>query len=296
MKRFDLVVFNYRRLDSWLRNSNRLRGFDPALDRITIVSASPSEEETALVRKFESNSGFRVRYLTRENRGIDQLARIEYFTGTVGTLDENLAYDFIFQMQDHYLDTEASFSHWGPELNFRIKGDVVPDGIVFDLSALYEKLIANDLSGAFCDRNNPCWFALGTRRYITPNGGNFIVRTANVRDARTQRMCLSLRSVCDDTYLWAVYAEFMWGVVFFEEGLKFYDIKRDRVFSTWERDLFYVSPDDVAGLYARYGPISEEIACDSRSRFQLALERRLRPWLTVLRRASTRIARTSGRR
>ena len=161
---------------------------------------------------------------------MDQLARIEYFTGGVGTLDENLAYDFIFQMQDHYLDTEASFSHWGPELNFRVKGDVVPDGTVFDLPALYEKLIANDLSGAFCDRHNPCWFQLGTHRYIAPNGGNFIILTTAVRDAQSYQLCLSLRNVCDNTYLWAVFAEFMWGVAFFEEGRRFYDIKRDRVF------------------------------------------------------------------
>src|SRR5215510_4342744 len=86
MKRFDIVVFNYERLDSWLRNVGRLQGFDPNLDRITIVSCSPSEKETALVRGFEAARAIRVRYLTRENRGIDQLARVDYFTGGVGTV------------------------------------------------------------------------------------------------------------------------------------------------------------------------------------------------------------------
>jgi hypothetical protein len=85
-----------------------------------------------------------------------------------------------------------------------------------------------------------------------------------------------------------------YGALIFEEGRRFYDIKRDRVFSTWERDLFYVSPDDVAGLYARYGPAGDRLAGYSRSRFPFVLARRLRSWLTVLRRASTRVAGTPG--
>jgi hypothetical protein len=46
----------------------------------------------------------------------------------------------------------------------------------------------------------------------------------------------------------------MWGTAFFEEGQKFYDLKRDRMFSTWERDLFYIAPDNFPKLHASYGP------------------------------------------
>ena len=288
MKRFDIVVFNYKRLESWLRNVDRIRGFDPRIDRMTIVSSSPGAEETALVSRFQAERGFDVRYLTRRNRGLGELARIEYFTGGVGTLDENLAYEFIFQMQDHYLDTEAGFSHWGPELGFRVKGDVVPDGAAFDLPKLYEKLTDHDLSGAFCDRNNPCWFTLGGRRYIAPNGGNFMVRTSVVRDRRTYDLCLALRDVCDDAYEWAVYVEFMWGVVFFEEGRRFYDIKRDRVFSTWERDEFYVSPDNIAELYERYGPGNKgrKSLASPPGRFADLVRSGLRPLRSVWRRVA----------
>src|SRR5262244_3266046 len=140
MKRFDIVVFNHESLDSWFRNADRIQSFVPSLDRITIVSCSPSEREDALVRDFEAQLGWRLRYLTRENRGYAELARIDYFTGRVGTLLENLEYEFVFQMQDHYLDTDSSFSHWGPELGNRVKGDVVPDGTTFDLSSIYDKL------------------------------------------------------------------------------------------------------------------------------------------------------------
>jgi len=110
------------------------------------------------------------------------------------------------------------------------------------------------LSGAFCDRNDPCWFMIGSRRYISPNGGNFIVRSSEIRDSLVYSLCQSLRRVCDESYAWAVYVEFMWGAAFFEEGQKFYDIKRDRIFSTWDRDLFYISPDKFPTLHAYYGP------------------------------------------
>jgi hypothetical protein len=254
MKRFDIVVFNCDRLDSWFRNSARIQGFVPSMDRITVVSSSPSARERALVRAFEAEQGFPLRYLARENRGFAELARIDYFTGRVGTFEDNLSYEFIFQMQDHYLDTGSSFSHWGPELNYRVKGDVVPDGIVFDLPRLYQKLNAEELSGAFCDRNNPCWFSMGERRYVAPNGGNFIIRTSDVSSRRVSHLCESLRDVCDGSYSWAVYVEFMWGLAFFKEGRRFYDIKRDLVFEYWDPDDFYIAPDNFAELHAYYGP------------------------------------------
>src|SRR3954471_14102365 len=98
--RFDVVVFNYERLGSFLGNFDRISGFDPTRDRVTVVSCSPSDEETALVREFERERGFEVRYLTRHNVGREQLARLEYFTGEPASLDENLSHEWVFQMQD----------------------------------------------------------------------------------------------------------------------------------------------------------------------------------------------------
>ena len=44
----------------------------------------------------------------------------------------------------------------------------------------------------------------------------------------------------------------MQGVAFFQEGRFFYDMKRDRIDSSWERDEFYVSPHDVDAPVARF--------------------------------------------
>src|SRR5262245_18004598 len=57
---------------------------------------------------------------------------------------------------------------------------------------------------------------------------------------------------CDDTYRWAVYAEFKWGELFFKEANTYYDIKRDKVYSNFPKKEFYVSPDPVNELYDYY--------------------------------------------
>jgi hypothetical protein len=254
-RRFDIVVLTYERLRSFLGNFYRIRAFDPARDRITIVSCSPSAAEAEEVREFEREHGVSVRYLTRENRGIDQLARAEYFTGAVGSLEENLAYDYIFQMQDHYLDPIDPGSRWGPELGFGTKGDVVPDGVVFDLDAMEDVAGEYDLAGFFCDRNDPSFMSIGEQRYVAPSGGNFVIRTDLVAEPDVRSACRRLIDVCDDTYTWAVYAEFAWGPIFFREGRRFYDLKRQRLFERWEPEDFYHPPDDIAKLIRRFeGP------------------------------------------
>jgi len=193
-----------------------------------------------------------VTYLTRENFGIDQGARVEYFGGKIEDLREVLDTEYIFQFQDHYLDTEAEYSRWGPELNFRTKGDVVPENIIFDLNTLHDVLISNEIAAAFCDRNNPCWFQRNGVTHIAPNGGNYILHTKQLEDKNVQRELARMYRSCDNTYQWAVYAEFKWGELFFNEGNTYYDIKRDKVYSKFPKDEFYVSPDPVSKLYGFY--------------------------------------------
>jgi hypothetical protein len=273
-RRFDIVVLNYRRLRSFLGNFHRIRAFAPSRDRITVLSCSPSTAEADLVRDFERRHGLSVRYLTRENRGIDQLARAEYFTGAAGSLEENLAYAYIFHMQDHYLDPEDSGSRWGPELGFGTKGDVVPDGVVFDLDAMEQLAQEHNLAGFFCDRNDPSFISIEGRRYVAPSGGNFAIRTDLVAEPDAQTACRSVIDACDDTYAWAVYAEFNWGPIFFREGRRFYDLKRERLFERWAPDDFYHPPDDIPKLKRRFeGPPVRRAVMRTVGRARLVLGR-----------------------
>ena len=273
-RRFDVVVLNYERLPSFFGNFHRIRAFDPARDRITIVSCSPSAAEAEEVRAFERERGLSVRYLTRENRGIDQLARAQYFTGAVGSREENLAYAYLFQMQDHYLDPQDPGSRWGPELGFGMKGDVVPDGVVFDLDAMEDLATEHDLAGFFCDRNDPSFISIEGRRYVAPSGGNFVIRTDVVAEVGAQAACRRLIDRCDDTYAWAVYAEFSWGLIFFREGRRFYDLKRERLFERWDPKDFYHPPDDVPKLKRRFeGPPVRRAVMRTVGRARVALGR-----------------------
>jgi len=252
MNRFNILVLNYKRLHSFLKNSNKISGFDRLRDKITILSCSPSPEERQQVEAFSEKYHLQVTYLTRENFGIDQGARVEYFGGKIEDLREVLDTEYIFQFQDHYLDTEAEYSRWGPELNFRTKGDVVPENIIFDLNTLHDVLISNEIAAAFCDRNNPCWFQRNGVTHIAPNGGNYILHTKQLEDKNVQRELARMYRSCDNTYQWAVYAEFKWGELFFNEGNTYYDIKRDKVYSKFPKDEFYISPDPVSKLYGFY--------------------------------------------
>jgi tetratricopeptide (TPR) repeat protein len=250
--RFDIVVFNYQRLHSFFNNFSKIKNFRRDRDRITVVSCSPSGTETDLFKAFEKSNDIEVRYLSRVNFGGDQYARAQYFTGEVGNIDDNMRYKFIFQMQEHYLDTDSSYSKWGPEYNFAIKGDVVPDDIIFDLDEIDQILEKDNVSGAFCDRNNPCFFIVDGKRYIAPNGGNFIIRSRDILKEKTQNLCKELMSSCVNVYTWWLYAEFTWGIIFFSEGKKFYDLKRRMLFSEWKPELFYIAPDDFQALRHHY--------------------------------------------
>jgi hypothetical protein len=126
-----------------------------------------------------------------------------------------------------------------------MKGDVVPAGIIFDLDSMETLAWEHDLAGFFCDRNDPSVVSIEDLRYVAPSGGNFVIRTDLVAVADAQAMCRRLIDVCDDTYAWAVYAEFNWGQIFFHEGRRFYDLKRERLFERWAPEDFYHPPDDT---------------------------------------------------
>jgi len=238
--RFDIVVFNYKRIDCFFNNFYKIINFNKEIDRVTIISSSPSESESLAIKSFEKQRGFSVHYLTRKSKGVDQYARLQYFTGAIGSLFDNLSFKYLFLMQEHYLDNSSEHSRWGKEYNYATKSDTVPDGIQFDLNDMARLMENYNLSGMFCDRQNPCWFEIEENRYVAPSGSDFIIRSEEIKGKSIQVRFSELMSVCDDTYLWGLYMEFMWGYIFFKEGKRFYDLKRKEVFTKWEKELFHI--------------------------------------------------------
>lgn len=250
--RFDIVVFNYKRVDSFLNNFNKITNFRKDVDRVTIISSSPSDDERNLVRAFGDSNQIKIDYLTRKNVGIDQYARIEYFLGKLGDGARHLNSRFIFQMQEHYLDTTSPHSIWGKELDYKIKGDVVPDNIIFDLDEIEDISQKRNVDTFFCDRNNACFFTVDTCNYIAPNGANFIFKTKLLSDPVVIKKIKFLKKTFENRYDWAVFTEFYWGEIFFAEGLVSYDYKRKRYFMEYKKEDFYVSPDDYTFLRKRF--------------------------------------------
>jgi hypothetical protein len=296
MGRFDIVVWNFERLESFFANFDKVRNYDPSRDRITIVSSSPSLSETQLIRRFEDHHQLAVRYLTRSNRGMDQLARAEYFTGTVGSMDKNLSHAYIFQMQDHYLDTTSEVSNWGPAHDFEIKPDVIPDGALFDLDRMENLAVRYDLQGFFCDRRDPPFFSLAGRNYIAPTGANFVIRSEAVRDESVQQACRQLIRSCEHRYIWCQYAEFSWGFLFFQEGQRFYDLKRERLFEAWDETDFGFDPtgNDFPRLmkyYSHAPQVRHMIRAFRDPRWALSAALRRAPWEKASSSAPARISR-----
>jgi hypothetical protein len=72
MKRFNILVLNYKRLHSFLNNFDKISGFDRLRDKITILSCSPSTEERQQVKAFSEKYHLQATYLTE---GCAQFAR-----------------------------------------------------------------------------------------------------------------------------------------------------------------------------------------------------------------------------
>lgn len=250
--RFDIVVWNYERLPLFVEGFSRIRNADPERDRVTIVSSSPSADERRLAEDLARRTGLRVDYLERANRGLAELPRCEYFTGRLGNPDRLDGVEFVFQMQDHYLAPDAPASKWGADRDFLVKGDACPDDAVFDLDAI-EGLLAEGADAVFCDRRRPALIELARGRFIAPNGGNFIIRTSLLQAPESRRAVERLARCCNGTYDWALYAEYMWGIIFFPEGRVVHDLDRRRSYDSWPAEDFYIAPDDYRLLMRMFG-------------------------------------------
>ena len=155
-------------------------------------------------------------------------------------------------MQDHYLDLKNPCSKWGGDFNYSIKGDVCPDNVTFDLNEIENLFESNLLSTLYADRGKPMKFAVGNRMFIAPDGGNFFLRTSLILPLRTKFRLLS--KTCDGSYDWALFMEYYWGELFFEEGSKSYDYECGVYLNNYKNkdNLFKYGKEDYFSLRNRY--------------------------------------------
>lgn len=250
MFRFDIVFFNYNHLHCFTNNFVRILNFDKSRDRVICVTASASKKERDEFEKFCSeNSIENFRYIPRKNFGLAEKARLDFFSGKVGGAHFDSQY--IFQMQEHYMALNDPCSIWDEANGGGIKGDVSPD-VNYDLDEIEKIFKKENVSTLYCDRGRPMRFSVAKRWFIAPNGGNFIFKTSMLVPLK-QRL-IRLRKTCDGTYGWALFMEYYWGELFFEDKLGTYDyLNKLTLFKYPDNDeLFKEGSEDYYSLRNGY--------------------------------------------
>lgn len=189
MKRFHLVVSNYRRLKSFTSNFHRVQNFDSSRDAIYILDCSPEPdwreelEEADRLAEFGLSWGENLFFLYRRNWGVNHGAQLDYFRCIRDDLVK--APTFVAFLQMHYFDLEN-----------HVKEDTFPEGSVYDLNEIETKFEDPDVGCVFFARygvriatSNPIRDAENefagdgetlvegaVRRSFIIDGGNFIAR------------------------------------------------------------------------------------------------------------------------
>jgi hypothetical protein len=137
MKRFNLVVINHNKIDSFINNFNiKIKKFNKNKDFITLLDSSPKLKDKIKFQRFCKNKNISFEIIKRNNSGLDHGARLEYFSNY---LLNKKKFKYIFQFQENFLDSQPTKYDDGSQNFFIfknkkiIKSDQLSDKIIFDL-------------------------------------------------------------------------------------------------------------------------------------------------------------------
>ena len=212
--RFHVVVFNFERISSFLDNFDKVLNFRPDRDRLIVLDCSVNHAtQLGMIADFADKRGWtigkEVRVVRRRNWGIDQGARIDYFTDLQKT---GSAPKFIWQFQEHYLDLESAWSIWPsdmPRIGGQLKADTLPDGVAIDLDFCEQVYDSNSrVSVIYADRDKLGVFThQDGREWFYADGANFSVRSSDVLEAFPPDVLSTYRSIYDGSYDWTLFME-----------------------------------------------------------------------------------------
>jgi hypothetical protein len=127
MKRFDIVVANFKKIEYFYENFSKIRHFDPQNDRIIVLDCSPTRgEQLSKLAKFCQTAGLTksLLFIARKNWLFNHGAQLDYINYLNSLVIERP--QLCYFMQEHYLDTERD-----------VKGDTLPRGKVLDLDEVF---------------------------------------------------------------------------------------------------------------------------------------------------------------
>lgn len=221
--RFHVVVFNFERINSFLDNVHKIKNFRPDRDRLIVLDCSKNHAaQKRSVADFDKD----VKVIRRKNWGIDQGARIDYFTALRRTSNPP---QFIWQFQEHYLDLDSPWSIWPkdmPEIGGKLKADTLPDGVEIDLD--HCERIYNEhpnVSVIYADRDNLGIFThQDGREWFYADGANFSVRTTDALDAFQRATLSTYKCIYDGSYQWTLFMELDIGRQLTRPAREWYDL------------------------------------------------------------------------
>lgn len=231
MVRFHIVVINFDRICLFLNNFERIKNFDPNRDQIYIFDCSnnPQIEQSKVMEFFEKKGWIfnaQFHFIRRKNWGVDQGARIDYFT-FLNQLPSPPKY--IWQFQEHYLDLTSPASRFPaemPRIGGEIKPDIAPDELIIDLDEcehIYEEYPSVSL--LYAARLKMILFAhLDGREWFYANGGNSSIRTSYALKVYNQNLLDSYKMIYDGTTDCALFMEMDLGRKLTKPGVKWYDL------------------------------------------------------------------------
>lgn len=234
MDRFHLVVFNCERISLFLDNFHKIRNFDPEQDKIYILDCSSNhKKEQKKVANFLKEKGWefnkQVHYIVRRNWGVDQGARIDYFSLFTKNYCDSLP-QYIWQFQEHYFDLTSPASRYPvefPKIGGQIKADVSPDNLIVDLDEC-EKIYEQDPAVAmlYAARLKMILFShTDGREWFYANGGNYCIRTSYALEVYDKKLLDSYKMIyVGGKPNWAMFVEIDQGYRLTRKGVKWYDL------------------------------------------------------------------------
>jgi hypothetical protein len=259
--RFHVVVFNFERIHSFLDNLYKIKNFRPDRDRIIILDCS---RDHAAQKKVAEHFDKNIKVIRRRNWGIDQGARIDYFTALRRMRNPP---QFIWQFQEHYLDLEAPWSIWPkdtPRIGGKLKADTIPDDLEIDLDHCERVYTDNPhVSVIYADRAKLGVFThQDGREWFYADGANFSARTGDVLEAFPFPTLSTYKSIYDGSYQWTLFMELDICGRLTRAGRDWYDLVTHEHFDTPEnlrrrenekqRSLHQSAEPFYADLYRNY--------------------------------------------
>ena len=274
--RFHVVVFNFERIESFLNNFHKLKNFRPDRDSLVILDCSRDHAaQKKSVADFAQNHGLKaVRVIHRRNWGIDQGARIDYFTALQQTKNRP---QFVWQFQEHYLDLESPWSIWPkdmPHLGGKLKADTLPDGVEIDLDRCEQIYASNpNVSVIYAARDKLGIFThQDGREWFYADGANFSVRTADALETFQLPILSTYKSIYDGSYRWTLFMELDICRRLTRVGREWYDLVTQQHFAD-PAGLRRLEAEQQLSLHQAAEPFYDELYRAYEARFERFLQR-----------------------